>query len=78
MEEPVQATEEDTRLRVPAVTPVIPFSVEKNIIHKTKSDTCKIQKPEQVSIIVDYTKLHKQYLKLSKIRLTCKYAIQIY
>lgn len=71
MEEPAQSVE-DTRLRVATVTPVIPFPVDKTVIHKIKKDPCQIQASEWSLITVDYTKLHKHYLKLSKIRLTCK------
>jgi len=61
------------RLGVTAITSAIPFSIEKSFVHKTKKDQSKIEKSEQIPITIDYTKLHKHYLKLSKIRLTCMY-----
>ncbi|XP_014476965.1 PREDICTED: protoheme IX farnesyltransferase, mitochondrial [Dinoponera quadriceps] len=72
MEEPVQSAE-DSRLRVAVATPVIPFPVEKaveKIVHKVKNNPGQVQMSEWSPIKVDYTKLHKHYLKLSKIKLT--------
>jgi len=71
MEKPAQMLKD--RLQITAITSAIPLSIEKSFAHKTKKDLSKIKKPEQISIIIDYTKLHKYYLKLSKIKLTCMY-----
>lgn len=78
MEEPVHSVE-DTPVRVAAITPVVPFPVDKTVVHKIKKNPCasQVQVSEWSPITVDYTKLHKHYLKLSKIRLTCKYVIYI-
>jgi len=71
MERPAQTVED--RLRIVTVTPVIPFPPTKeNVVHKTEKQPCKVE-PEWTPVIVDYTKLHKHYLKLSKIKLTCMY-----
>ncbi|KYM98015.1 PREDICTED: protoheme IX farnesyltransferase, mitochondrial isoform X1 [Cyphomyrmex costatus] len=43
---------------------------EKNVAYRTEKESCKIEKSEWTPLITDYTKLHKYYLKLSKIKLT--------
>ncbi|XP_011139220.1 protoheme IX farnesyltransferase, mitochondrial isoform X2 [Harpegnathos saltator] len=70
MEEPVQSIEDAPKLQVARVTPTIPFPVGKTVVHEIKKNLSQIQMSEWSPIIVDYTKLHKHYLKLSKIRLT--------
>ncbi|XP_036151396.1 protoheme IX farnesyltransferase, mitochondrial isoform X2 [Monomorium pharaonis] len=69
MEEPVQTSVKDGHKRV-VTTLTAPFLAEKSVACKVEKDTCKIDKSEWTPIIVDYTKLHKHYLKLSKIKLT--------
>ncbi|KAG5341358.1 COX10 protein, partial [Acromyrmex heyeri] len=51
------------------LTTLVPFP-EKNVVCKIEKDPCKIEKSERTSLITDYIKLHKHYLKLSKIKLT--------
>lgn len=72
MEEPAQLMEDD-RLQINAMTPVIPFPTKKNAACEIKKNLHKVEKPEWKSIVVDYNTLHKHYLKLSKIKLTCMY-----
>ncbi|RLU16847.1 hypothetical protein DMN91_010915 [Ooceraea biroi] len=69
MEKPTQVLEND-RLQVTAITSAIPFSVEKDVCSKIKKDRSKVEESEQTPITIDYSKLHKDYLKLSKIKLT--------
>jgi len=68
MEKTAQMFKND-QLQVTAIS----LSIEKSFEHKTKKNLLKVEKPEQIPIIIDYTKLHKHYLKLSKIKLTCMY-----
>lgn len=70
VEQPSQTVEEN-RFRI--VTPAIPLLTKKSIAHKIKKQPCKVDESEWTPVIVDYAKLHKHYLKLSKIKLTCMY-----
>lgn len=72
MEDPAQTVEYD-RMQIGTVTSIISRPIEKNIACEVKKDVYKVEKPEWRSIVTDYTTLHKQYLKLSKIKLTCTY-----
>jgi len=74
MEEPAQ-TVKDSYKRVGTFL-IDPSSIKKSTC-KIEKDLCKIEKSEWTPILVDYTKLHKYYLKLSKIKLTCMYNILI-
>lgn len=69
MEDPAQTVEYD-RMQIGTVTSIISRPIEKNIACEVKKDVYKVEKPEWRSIVTDYTTLHKQYLKLSKIKLT--------
>lgn len=77
LEEPTQ-TMEDDRLQIGAITPIIPFPIKKNAVGEIKKNLHKVEKPEWKSIIINFTILHKHYLKLSKIKLTCMYNKHIY
>lgn len=77
MEEPAQTVEYD-RLQIGAVTSIIPCSTKKSVACEIKKDPYKVEKSEWRSIVVNYTTLHKHYLKLSKIKLTCMYNKHIY
>lgn len=68
MEEQTQTMEYD-RLQTGAITTAsLP---EKKIACEVKKDSLKLGKSEWKSIMVNYSMLHKYYLKLSKIKLTC-------
>lgn len=69
--QPAQTVKDDDKQkRVGATTLIASFPVEKSVVCKIEKDPCKKEKSEWTPIIVDYTKLHKHYLKLSKIKLT--------
>lgn len=72
MEEPVQTVKNGDK-RVSATTPIISLHAERSVVYKIEKDLHKIEKSKWTPVIVDYTKLHKHYLKLSKIKLTCMY-----
>lgn len=70
IEKSAQVLEND-RLRVTEITStIIPLSIEKNVARKIKKDSSRAEESEHTPIVVDYSKLHKHYLKLSKIKLT--------
>lgn len=77
MEEPAQ-TVKDGHKRVGVTTVIDPFPTKKSVARTIEKDPYKIEKSEWTPIIVDYTKLHKYYLKLSKIKLTCMCIIHTY
>jgi len=71
MEEQKQMMDEKyDRLQISAVT-TVPFPTKKKVAYEMKKDPLKVEKSEWKSIMVNYTMLHKHYLKLSKIKLTC-------
>lgn len=70
IEEQVQSTENSLRLqRVATLTPIISISVKKDL-YSVERNSNKLKELEWIPVTMDYTKLHKHYLKLSKIRLT--------
>lgn len=75
MEKPTQILKNGHK-RAAVTTPTVSF-VEKSVTYEVEKDPHKIEKSEWTPIIVDYTKLHKHYLKLSKIKLTCMYIDRI-
>lgn len=70
VEEQTQTIEYDP-LQINAVTSIVPFSTEKKVACDMNKDSLKVEKLKWKSIMVNYTMLHKHYLKLSKIKLTC-------
>lgn len=71
MEEQKQMMDEKyDPLQISAVT-TVPFPTKKKVAYEMKKDPLKVEKSEWKSIMVNYTMLHKHYLKLSKIKLTC-------
>lgn len=56
-------------IMISAVT-TVPFPTKKKVTYEMKKDPLKVEKSEWKSIMVNYTMLHKHYLKLSKIKLT--------
>lgn len=76
MEEPAQ-TVKDGHKRVSVTTPIVSLHAEKNIC-KIEKNPHKIENSKSTPVIIDYTKLHKHYLKLSKIKLTCMYINHMY
>lgn len=70
VEEQTQTMEYDP-LQINAVTSIVPFPPKKKVACETKKNSLKVEKLEWKSIMVNYTMLHKHYLKLSKIKLTC-------
>lgn len=69
IEDPTQTVEYD-RIQIGTVNSIIPRPSEKQIACEVKKDVHKVEKPEWRPIVIDYTTLHKEYLKLSKIKLT--------
>ncbi|EFN69625.1 Protoheme IX farnesyltransferase, mitochondrial [Camponotus floridanus] len=71
MEEQKQMMDEKyDRLQISAVT-TVPFPTKEKVAYEVKKDPVeKVGKSEWKSIMVNYTMLHKHYLKLSKIKLT--------
>ncbi|XP_011860829.1 PREDICTED: protoheme IX farnesyltransferase, mitochondrial [Vollenhovia emeryi] len=66
--EPTQ-TLKDGHERFGATGLTVPL-VQKNVAYETEKDAHKTESSEWTPILIDYTKLHKHYLRLSKIRLT--------
>lgn len=63
-------------MRVASVIPltsVIPLHTKESVTQKVKKDPEKAKESEGTPIVTDYSTLLKQYLKLSKIKLTCTY-----
>ncbi|XP_011636151.1 protoheme IX farnesyltransferase, mitochondrial [Pogonomyrmex barbatus] len=69
MEKSVQIVK-DSRLQIGATTSTIPFFAKKNNANKIDKSPPEVKESEWTPIMIDYTKLHKHYLKLSKIKLT--------
>lgn len=65
MEEPAQISKDGYK-RIGAITPTVSFIEESKI----EKDPHKLEMSEWTPVIINYTKLHKHYLKLSKIKLT--------
>ncbi|XP_020291281.1 protoheme IX farnesyltransferase, mitochondrial [Pseudomyrmex gracilis] len=71
--EEVAQTVEDSKVRVASVIPltsVIPLHTKESVTHKVKKDPEKVKESEWTPMVTDHGTLLKQYLKLSKIKLT--------
>lgn len=72
MEEPAQ-TLKNSYKQIGAITSTISFAEKSKIAYKIEKVPHKLETSEWTPVVIDYTKLHKHYLKLSKIKLTSMY-----